>query len=504
MTGMDESRPNTSLWIATTPATDYPALKGDITVDVAVVGGGITGLTVAALLKEAGARAAVVERRRIATGTTGHTTAKLTSLHSLIYRYLIDTFGEEKARMYADANQRAIGMVREQAERLGIDCNYQYMPAYSFTGDEQRVADIDAEVEAARSLGLPVERTGPVALPVSSLAAVRFDSQALFHPRKYCLGLASFIDGGGSRIFEESGVLSIEGEGPCTVQTANGRVMADWAIIATLLPFGQQGFFYARTKPSRSYALAARVENPSPDGMYLSVDTPTRSVRPYPPGAGTVLVIEGESQRPGEHRDTQQEYDILERWTRQHFQVQEIEYQWSAQDYMPLDRVPYVGKVSPGTDRVLVATGFKKWGMSNGTAAAMMLADTVLGKQSPWFPVFDSDRLDIKASAASFVKDNATVVKDFVAGHMEGRPAVTDLKPGEGRVIEVNEERIAAYRDPAGQIKAVSATCTHMGCIVGFNDAERTWDCPCHGSRFTLDGEVIEGPAVYPLEKKAL
>ena len=490
--------------MGTTEPTTFHELHSDMQADVVVVGAGIAGLTAAALLKEQGRRVVVVEAGRVAAGVTGYTTAKLTVLHGLIFDDLVSAFDEEGAAKYANANLAGMATVADLVVRHGIDCDLERRPAYTYTMDSKMVDKISAEVAAAQRIGLVAEFTTDTDLPYPVQAAIRVDDQAQFHPRKYCIGLAKAVDGGGSFVFERTRALSIDEEADrTTVDTDHGTITADVVIQATHLPFSDKGGFFARAHPVRSYALSARLDGPVPQGMYLSVDTPSRSVRSARMDGEEVAVLGGESHKVGQDPDTRERYAALEDWARQSFAIRSIDYRWSAQDYVPVDHVPFVGPVAPGSDRVFVATGFKKWGMSNGSAAGVMLADRIAGRENPFADFFDSNRLNPKQSVKELVKENANVVKRFVGDRLKTETrSVADLAPGEAAVVVEGSERVAAYRDDSGTVHAVSPVCTHMGCTVTWNTAETTWDCPCHGSRFTCDGKVIQGPAVTDLEPK--
>ncbi|MGQ0744569.1 MAG: FAD-dependent oxidoreductase [Acidimicrobiales bacterium] len=492
---------NRSLWIDTSPSTDYPGLCGDIRVDVAVVGGGIAGLTTALLLKRSGASVAVIEADRLAAGTTGHTTAKVTSLHGLTYAELRSKSGDEKARLYAEANQAAIEKVAALAEEMSIDCNFERRSAYTYTQDEGQRSAIEAEVEAVCALGLAARFVEDTELPYPVAAAVRLDNQAQVHPRRYCLALAEAIDGGGSYVFERSRALDVDEGDVATVITDGGRVVARCVVLATLLPFMDRGGFFAKAQAYRSYAMAIRVGGSVPEGMYLSVDSPSRSVRAVDLGGTQGLVVGGGSHGTGQSDDTNSYYDDLERWARSVFDVTAVDYRWSAQDYVTVDKIPYVGR-SPRMSRTFVATGFRKWGMTNATAAAMVLAGTISGRDHPWASLYDSTRIGGAEAVKNLVKDNLGVAKRLVGGQARRMKAsaLAHLGPDEGGVVEVDGRSVGAYRDTAGDLHAVSLTCTHIGCTVRWNPAEATWDCPCHGSRFTCTGEMLQGPATKDLE----
>ena len=493
---------NPSPWFEAEPEVAFAAMDHDRRADVAVVGAGITGLTLARLLVDAGVEAVVLDAGPVCAGTSGYTTAKVTALHRLVYRELVERHGEERARAYAAANQGAVDRVAAFVESDGIDCDLVRAPAVTYTERADRVADAEREVDAARRFGLPVEFATTAPLPVRIRAAVRLDDQLHLHPRRYCLGLARHVAAHGGTVHEHTRALTIEsGPSGVAVQTDRGTVHADRAVLATHMPMLDRGAFFARAHPYRSYALAARVRQAAPEGMYISVEEPTRSLRPAPMGR---LIVGGEGHKAGHEADTRRHYAALESWARECFDVESVEYRWSAQDYVTVDGFPYVGRLTAREERVLLATGFRKWGMTNGTAAAEILADLLLGRHNPWAEAFDATRIAPRVSAAGLVKENLGVARHFVADRVAAlrAPTAESLRPGEGAIARHDGARAACYRDEEGEIHAVSMTCTHLGCQVAFNTAERTWDCPCHGSRFDIDGRVLEGPAVKDLSPK--
>jgi glycine/D-amino acid oxidase-like deaminating enzyme/nitrite reductase/ring-hydroxylating ferredoxin subunit len=490
-----------SLWLETSPESDFPQLTSDLTVDVAVTGAGITGVTTALLLKEAGATVALLESGRVGAGVTGHTTAKVTSLHALTYSKLYSDFGDEGARAYGEANQAGLERIAQFVEELEIDCDFRRKPNYTYTESADDRGRIEDEVSVAMELGLPAAYTETTDLPFDVAAAIRFEDQAEFHPHKYVVALASRIPGNGCHLFERSQVLGVDDEDPCVVRTASGRVTAEQVVIATHMPILDRGLYFARVHPERSYVVAARLRGSAPAGMYLSTEKPPHSIRAHPFDGGELLLVGGESHKTGQ-KDSSDRLRALARWAESRFDVERIEYRWATQDNMPADGMPFVGRLWPLSDRLYTATGFKKWGLANGTAAAMILSDLILQRPNPWATTFNPFRLNLRAAVQDLVKENADAGFHFFADRVRNRGSAADLRPGEGKVVRAGIGQAAVYKDEQGRVHSLSARCTHLGCIVAWNSAEKTWDCPCHGSRFSYDGEVVQGPAVKQLERR--
>lgn len=486
---------NPSLWVATTEPGGHPALSGDDRADVIVVGAGITGLTTARLLVEQGASVIVVDAGSVCAGASGYTTAKITSLHGLVYGDLVDRFGEDRARLYGEANEAAIDTIARLVEADGIDCRFERRAHLAYTTDPGSAESVASEADVAARLGLPASSFTPTELPFEVAAAVRFENQAQFHPRAYCLGLAASITGRGGRIHAHTRARTVDRHARAVV-TDQGRLEGDSIVVATHLPIGKMGAYFARTEPWRSYALAVEVTGDRPHDMYISVDSPTRSLRT----AGDHLIVGGEGHRVGDAHDTGEHYVALERWAREHFGVQRVAYRWSAQDWSAADGVPYIGRMA-GHDGVYLATAFRKWGMTHGTVAGILISDLIAGRDNPWLEVFDATRIAPKQSLKGVISENVHVVRRLVGDRIGtgDRGTLDSLQPGDGAVVRLGGHAVAAFRDDDGTVRAVSAVCTHLGCLVSFNPAERTWDCPCHGSRFASDGTVIEGPAVDDL-----
>ena len=488
-----------SLWLDTTgPRAEYPPLDGDRRVDVAVVGAGITGMTAALLLARAGRSVAVVDQHVVAGGTTGHSTAKVTSQHGLTYALLRLTHGRDAARTYAEAmeaaKERIAGLVGE-----GVDCAFRRRAAYLYgsAGWQRRL--LEREAGAAADAGLPATFVESTPLPYDVHGAVRFDDQAEFDPRAYVAGLARLLVEAGGEVFEHTRAHQVHEGEPCRVETERGTVTAGDVVVATLIPFLDRGGFFARAFPNRSYVVTARIAGPPPDGMFINAGSPTRSLRAH----GDLLLVGGEGHHVGSGKAQPERYDALIEFARRHWDVQSIEHRWSAQDYSPADQVPYAGRLHPRSDHVYVATGLRKWGITAGTAAAELITDDILGRENDRARLFSSTRVRPQ-EGPRLVLENSRVGFHFFADRIKQRGSrpIEELRPGEGDIVSAEGEKVAGYRDDEGALHAVSSRCTHLGCQVVWNAAERTWDCPCHGSRFAVDGEVLNGPAVDRLEPR--
>ena len=487
---------NRSLWLE--PAeTRFPSLTDTLDVDVVVIGAGITGVTTAHLLKEAGKSVALIESSGVGYGASGYTTAKLTVGHNLVYHDLIESLGEDVASGYARSNQEAIERIEAIVRDNSIDCDLERASNYVYTEREESVGAVEREAAAARRAGIDAELTTETDLPYPVRAAVRVDDQAQFHPWKYLAGLARTVDGDGSHVLELTRATSVRSGTPCEVETASGVIRAAHVVVATQMPFLDRGLYFTRAHPLKSYAIATRVDADSaPSGMYISVDQPTRSIRSTPSdGGGRMLIVGGEGgHKPGDDPDTKSRYAKLEAFMQERFGVSGAEYHWSTHDYVPVDKLPYIGRLRRGDDRVYVATGFAKWGLTKGTLAARVLSDAILGRANEWAGLYDSTRVDLRRGATRFTKENAGVGLRFFRDRVrprDGRKDVERLAPGEGTIARLGVKQYAVFRNDAGELGVLSARCTHLGCIVGWNAADRSWKCPCHGSRFAEDGTLV-------------
>ncbi|MEU5591981.1 FAD-dependent oxidoreductase [Streptomyces sp. NPDC020298] len=495
-----------SYWLQTAPGPSRPALTEDLDVDVAVIGAGVAGLSTAYELARAGLGVAVLEARRVAAGVTGHTTAKLTAQHTLIYDKLRRTRGAEGARLYARSQSEAIEHAAALVEELGIACDWERRSAFTFVRDGSRVEEVRAEAEAAREAGLPASFVTRTGLPFAVAGAVEVTGQAQFHPRKYLLALTEDLLARGGQVYEDTTVTGLEEGEPCRLTTASGAtVTARHVVVATHYPVFDRALLFTRLSPRRELVVAGRLDaSRDPDGMYITPEEDTRSVRTAPCGADgqRLLVVTGEHFTPGTG-DTPARFERLAAWAGEHFPGVEPTHAWATQDNDPTDTVPLVGPLHPGARHTYVATGFGGWGLSGGMMAGLLLTSLITGRDSPWAGLYDPRRVKSAVrEAPAFLKHQAQVARHFVGDRLRSSPAVEEIGPGGGAVVHAGHERLAVHRDEGGNLHALSARCTHLGCLVAFNSAERAWECPCHGSRFDIDGEVVQGPAVKPLEQR--
>lgn len=492
-----------SYWLKTAKAEKYPTLMENRDVDIVIVGGGITGITSAYCLAQEGFRIALLEANTLYNGTTGNTTAKLTAQHGLIYDELIRDFGEEKAKLYYEANQKAINWVASIVSELKIDCDFTEEKAYVYAEDEKSLTKLEKEMKAYETLGINGTLVQETPLPFQVKLALIMEKQYQFHQLKYLSKLVEEAKNMGVEFYENTTAVDVSLDGRPQVYTKDGYVLScDFILSCSHFPFYDKGFYFARMYPERSYVVAATVNDSIPEGMYINAEEPTRSIRSTPYNGEKLLLISGDHHKTGQGVPTDQHYENLKNFAENTFKVKSFPYRWSAQDFSSLDKVPYIGYMTKKDERLLVATGFRKWGMSHGTFSALLFKDLILGNDTPYKELFTPSRFESFQTVKRFLQTNLDVAKNLVKGKLErGTTTLLDLKQDEGAIVDIWGERKGAYRDKEGRLYVVDTTCTHLGCEVEWNNAERTWDCPCHGSRFHYNGDVVEGPAEKPLKK---
>ena len=464
-----------------------PSLQGDITTEVAVIGAGLAGVLTAYLLQERGISVVLLECKEAGSGITRNTTAKITSQHSLIYHKLMMYKGEERTWEYASANQKAIEMYGEIISKLEIDCDYQILPNYIYTLDNE--ARMKQEVEAARKVGLPAVLTKETTLPFPVKAAVRFEQQAQFHPLKFLDAVAKKLT-----IYEHTRVTEVNRGGE--IVTDKGRVKAKSIVIATHYPFiNVPGYYFFKMHQERQYVVALEGEDVDKkarmDGMYLDADPQGFSFRNYK----DYLILGSGNHRTGMYNPPD-EYAKLEEAAKQWYPNAKIKYTWSNQDCMTPDSIPYIGKYSVNISNIYVATGFNKWGMTSSMVSAMIISDMITGKKNEYQTVFNPRRLMLSGSRA-LLKDAAIVTISLLSEHLKiPHDKFKEIETGKAGVILKDGQKIGVYRDKYSNYYFVTTKCPHLGCSLEWNQNELTWDCPCHGSRFDFRGNLISNPAM--------
>lgn len=476
--------------------------------DAVVVGAGLAGVLTALRLAERGARVALFEARSVASRTTGHSTAKITALHGSIYHRLVSGKNLETATRYGHANLRAVEELRELIDELHIDCEAVTATALTCAEHDERI--IEKELEAATACGLPVTWTVPTELPFPVVGAVTMEDQLRVDPVRLCEGLVDRLRTLGASVYEGISVTGVdEDRTGCTVTGPGFSIRATNVVLTTHLPIVDPALLAARSTPMRSYVVAGHVAE-EPEGMYLAADEGW-SIRPAgpatpPPTRRTSsqrhdtpnLLIGGEGHEMLDGVESAPHLERLERWAIERYGMV-VSHRWSAFDYESVDGLPYVGRLTPGARRRFVATGFGKWGMSMSMVAADVVADLIDGRDNPTADILDATRI-LPTVGRTVVKNGAKVAVRFAGDRAAALLASQErLTPGTGVVVRRGTSLVAMSCDMAGRTHTVDATCTHLGCIVSFNAGEQTWDCPCHGSRFTVDGQVLDGPASEPL-----
>ena len=501
-----------SYWLDNTPAPRFSALKEDIAVDVLVIGGGITGITAAYLLKRAGVNVALVERGRCLSGDTSYTTAHLTCVTDTFLSDLVKTFGRDHAQAVWDAQFAAIDAIDRIVWREQIKCQFDWAPAYLYNPSaetcraehEDKSIDLQKEADLATELGFDAELVKCV--PLVNRPGVRFDNQAKFHPRKYLIALLRLLcSGKGCQVFEQTNVDEIEGT-PITATTSNGaRIHCEHVLVATHVPLqGKSGFLPAtllqsKLAPYSTYVVGGWVSRGTThEALYWDTGDPYDYLRVDRRHDHDYVIFGGEDHKTGQVEDTEGCFSRLEQRIKHLLPEIALTHRWSGQVIETNDGLPYIGETA---ERQYVATGFAGNGMTFGTLSAMMFADHVTGEKNPWAELFDPGRTKIRGGLWDYIKENKDypyyLIRDRFAGH--GGKSMRAIPRGHGEVMDVNGQPAAVYRGLDSRLYVRSAVCTHMGCYVHFNEAERTWDCPCHGSRFKVTGEVMGGPAEDPL-----
>jgi glycine/D-amino acid oxidase-like deaminating enzyme/nitrite reductase/ring-hydroxylating ferredoxin subunit len=484
----------------------YPKLMNDVTCDVAVIGGGITGLTAAYLLKKAGKRVCVLERYSLGDGDTGNTTAHLTCVTDFRLMEMAKIFGKPAAGLVWQGGMAAISIIEQNAKSEGIPCDFRRVPGFlhaSFESKKDESKELQRDCKLARELGFAADFLEEV--PVVHREGIRIANQAKFHPLKYLSGLARAVQGNGCNIYEQSEATEFSKK-PHGVKVNGRQVTCDYVVIATHVPLmGKTGLINAtllqsKLAPYSTYVIGARIPGGDlPEASFWDTTDPYYYLRIDKTEKGLYAIFGGKDHKTGQSRDPDKRYADMTKMLLKIIPQAKVDRRWSGQVIETNDGLPYIGETA---EHQFVATGYAGNGMTFGTLAGMMACDAALGRKNPWQDLFSVNRKKIRGGTWDYVSENVDypyyMVRDRLKSSEASSPS--DVRRGDGKVIQIEGKRVACSRDEKGKVAMVSAVCTHMGCIVHWNNAEKSWDCPCHGSRFATTGEVIGGPAETPLE----
>jgi glycine/D-amino acid oxidase-like deaminating enzyme/nitrite reductase/ring-hydroxylating ferredoxin subunit len=497
---------NQSPWQAVdAPATQATADLSGIA-DVVIVGAGITGITTALMLQKAGRKCIVLEAANIGFGTTGGTSAHLNTFFDATYPEIESDFGEDAAKLVADSGKEAFDIIKGFVDEYQIDCDFEYKDGFVFSENEKETKQLSAIMESSANAGIAVSESKTNDVPVPFELAIRFAGQGQFHPLKYVTALArAFTDLGGV-ILESSFVNDTKTkDGIIEVTFGERTIKAANLVYATHMPPGITAFSF-RCAPYRSYVLGVKLKDDNyPTGLAYDMQEPYHYFRTHEIDGQQYLIIGGEDHKTG-HDDPEQAFANLETYVRQYYQVDSVAFNWSSQYYVPADGLPYIGHLAAAGDHTYIATGFNGNGMMFGSLSAKIIGEQILGIENPYAKLYSPSRIKPVAGFTDFVRENADVAWHFIADRFGGEAidALSELKREEGKVVELQGTKLAMYKDSKGKVTALSPVCTHAGCIVNFNAAERSWDCPCHGGRFDISGKVISGPPQKDLEQVKL
>lgn len=511
-----------SYWISSVKNNkkEYKKLQEEIETEIAIIGGGLTGLSCGYYLTKENKNVTILEKDTICSHTSGNTTGKITSGHGLFYNYLLQSEERKKTKQYLEANEKAIENIANIVKQENIKCDFERQDAYIFTQKQEEVQKLKKEIEALEYLDYPCELVKDIPLPIKNnqkelnkenisiekeiLAAIKYKNQAQFNPCLYAEGLANKIEERKGRIFENSKVLDVKKkEEGYEIITNEGKVKAKIVILASHYPIITfPGFYFMKMYQETSYLIAVETDEALFDGMYINTEEPTISLRTAKFGDKRLLLVGGMKHKTGAKIDLKESYKKLEEVAKQLYPNSKVLYRWSTEDCISLDKIPYIGEFSNLMPNIYVATGYKKWGMTTSNIAANIITDKILGKENKYEEVFKSTRLEpiknheelgniLKEVSYSLVINKLKDIEEYIK----------DVKNGEGKIIEIDGKKVGAYRNGEGEIYLVKPYCSHLGCMLSWNNLDRTWDCPCHGSRFTYEGKQVYDPAIKDLER---
>lgn len=493
----------TSLWQdAIAPYETINDINGQKQFDIIIVGGGITGISTALLLQQAGKKCLVIEAANLCFGTTGGTTAHLNTLLDTPYTTIQKNFDKDTSQKVATLTANAIKLIQYNSNNNNIDCSFEPADAYLFAQDEQQEKELEKIAEASANAGLTLEYSPAIPVPMSFRKAIRVQGQAKFNPVDYVYGIAAAFEKAGGIILQQCRVTDVDNTDPIQVTTIQGLFTATDLIYATHIPPGVN-LLHLRCMPYRSYAMAVTLENESyPTDLSYDMEDPYHYYRTQEVNGQKYLIAGGKDHKTGTEPNTDHRFEELEAHVRKYFPVKEVAYKWSSQYFEPADGLPYIGHLPGSPGHIYVACGYGGNGMVYSHVAAMLLKSLIIKEETDYNNLFNPNRIKPVAGFVNFIKHNAAVVKEF-AGKIfpfDEIDVLAELAPGEGRLVAYENKKLALYKDEQGKLYALSPVCTHLKCEVKWNQAERSWDCPCHGTRYNYDGTLVTGPASSDLE----
>lgn len=507
----------TSLWQHSVNTFLHNGKKNDDNYDVVIVGGGITGISTGLLLQNAGMKCLILEANNLCFGTTGGTTAHLNTLMDTPYQTLIKNFGEKNAILVAEATKMAIDLIKQNIEKYSIECGFDYTTGYLFAQNDKQEKELEEIIEACNKVGVEVDYVDAIPIPIPFSKAISISRQAKFSPVQYVYALANEFKKAGGTIAEQMRVTEhtyskdeITGEEYIDVKTEMRSYRSKFLIYATHIPPGVNVMHF-RCAPYRSYAMAMKLagsntpndESSYPEGLCYDMFDPYHYYRTQEINGENYFIAGGEDHKTAHEANTEQCLRKLESHVREYFNIETITHKWSSQYYEPADGLPYIGQLPGTNENIFVATGYGGNGMIYSQIAAMLLTDLITTGESKLADLFSPNRVKPIAGFSNFVKENADVVKHLVSGIFSAKKiaSVSELAHGEANVIELDGHKVALYKDEQGNLHALNPACTHVRCTVAWNTAEESWDCPCHGARYSVDGKVLNGPAHVDLRK---
>jgi glycine/D-amino acid oxidase-like deaminating enzyme/nitrite reductase/ring-hydroxylating ferredoxin subunit len=494
-----DSGDSISLWMQTAVIPSRPALEQDAQADVCIVGGGMAGLSTAYLLAREGKSVVVVDDGLIGGGATCRTTAHLSNAIDDSYTKIEKAHGAEGAQLAAESHSAAIDRIESNVADERIACDFERVDGYLFVPPDQKADILQAELQAAHRAGLTevefIERAP--SLRVNTGQCLRFPRQGQFHPLKYLAGLLLAFESRGGRIYGGTHVTDVQGGDRAEVRTKSGmRITARAVVVATNTPVNDRVAIHTKQFPYRTYVIAARIgADAVVKALYWDTADPYHYVRRHHADGSEYLIVGGEDHKTGHADDAVQRYARLEAWAGERFSIGPVDFRWSGQVMESMDGLGFIGRNPLDDENVFIVTGDSGMGMTHGTIAGMLLTDLILGRPNRWSKLYDPSRVSLHGTM-EFAKENVNVAAQYTAYLTPGeQSSIEDVAPGSGAVLREGLTKVAIYRDPSGQVYRLSAVCPHLACIVEWNSSEKTWDCPCHGSRFTAVGGVINGPA---------